>query len=157
MAIDTLTPMSTHHYHPTVSKVSRILTVVLGACFLIIGILTTLNSIAWTVQTHTIGYQALLYAALNFVFSYGLFQKRSWAGTIAGFNLAFGLIALGDALFIDTAVVVPMHSIVLTAINTLLCVALYINKSTLTSSYITAWPLILFFAARLFPILSRML
>jgi hypothetical protein len=52
---------------------------------------------------------------------------------------------------------VPMHSIVLTGINTLLCAALFINKSTLTSSYVAAGPLILFFTARLFPILARML
>ncbi len=149
--------MTTHQYPAALSKASRILTCILGVFFLIIGVLTTLNSIAWTVQTNTIGYQALLYGALNFVFSYGLLQKRSWAGTIAGFNLAFGLIILGDAIFIDAAAGVPMHSIVLTIINTLLCIALYINRSTLTSSYVAAGPLILFFAARLFPILVRML
>jgi hypothetical protein len=148
--------MNTTQFPAGILKACRVITVVLGACFLIIGILTVLNSVAWTIQSKTLGYQALLYGALNFVFSYGLIQKQSWAFTISICNLAFSIISIGDSLLVAKTEV-HTYSIVLLGINLVLCASLYAMRKTLSGTFFAVGPLSLFFIARLFPTIMRMM
>jgi len=148
--------MNTTQLPAGILKLCRVLTVVLGACFLVIGILTTLNSIAWTIQSKTLGYQALLYGALNFVFSYGLTQKQSWAFTISVCNLAFSIVSIGDSLLVAKTEV-HTYSIVLLGINLVLCGSLYALRKTLSGKFFAIGPIALFLIARLFPTIMRMM